>query len=378
MIFLTPDLDPASKDVLTRLDELRARLRLYLREPTRWIGSLRRNILARSLRGSNTIEGYNVTVDDAIAAVDGEAPLDADEATWLEILGYRQAMTYVLQLARDPSFRHSADHIKGLHYMLLSHDLPHSPGQWRPGYIAVKVESTGQIVYEGPDAAAVPELMEAFVRSLNEESDAHPIIRAAMAHLNLTMIHPFRDGNGRMARCVQTLVLGRDGILAPEFSSIEEYLGKNTQDYYDVLAAVGGGSWHPKNDTAPWLRFCLTAHFRQATTLLFRVERIKRLWDALETHINERDLPSRAIFALSDAALGYRVRNPLYRKAAEITTNLASRDLRQMVRAGFLIPKGEKKGRYYIASDWVRDIALVSDRQKKLIADPFEQLSLGR
>jgi len=41
-----------------------------------------------------------------------------------------------------------------------------------------------------------------------------------MAHLNLVMIHPFSDGNGRMARCLQTLVLGREGILEPEFSSL--------------------------------------------------------------------------------------------------------------------------------------------------------------
>lgn len=67
-----------------------------------------------------------------------------------------------------------------------------------------------------------------------------------MAHLNLVMIHPFSDGNGRMARCLQTLVLAREGILEPEFSSIEEYLGRNTQDYYSVLAETSEGSWHPK------------------------------------------------------------------------------------------------------------------------------------
>ncbi len=49
-----------------------------------------------------------------------------------------------------------------------------------------------------------------------EDSDAHPaMIRAAMAHLNLVMVHPFKDGNGRMARALQTLVLARERILAP-------------------------------------------------------------------------------------------------------------------------------------------------------------------
>jgi Fic family protein len=50
-----------------------------------------------------------------------------------------------------------------------------------------------------------------------------------MAHLNLVMIHPFRDGNGRMARCLQSVVLAREGVLSPVFMSVEEYLGRNTQ-----------------------------------------------------------------------------------------------------------------------------------------------------
>ena len=60
-----------------------------------------------------------------------------------------------------------------------------------------------------------------------------------MAHLNLVMIHPFRDGNGRMARALQTMVLAQDQVVEPTFSSIEEWLGNNTQEYYDVLAATG-------------------------------------------------------------------------------------------------------------------------------------------
>jgi hypothetical protein len=54
-----------------------------------------------------------------------------------------------------------------------------------------------------------------------------------------------------MARCLQSLVLARGGILDPVFISIEEYLGRNTQRYHDVLAEVGGGSWQPGRTLAP-------------------------------------------------------------------------------------------------------------------------------
>lgn len=104
------------------------------------------------------------------------------------------------------------------------------------------------------------------------------MLRAAMAHLNLVLIHPFSDGNGRMARCLQTLVLARAGVLDPTFCSIEEYLGRNTDAYYAVLAEVAGGSFQPARDARPWIRFNLTAHFRQATTTLQRQREIALIW----------------------------------------------------------------------------------------------------
>ncbi|MCK9899146.1 Fic family protein [Frankia sp. Cpl3] len=63
-----------------------------------------------------------------------------------------------------------------------------------------------------------------------------------MAHLHLVSIHPWADGNGRMSRSLQTLMIAREGVLAPEFSSIEAWLGRpgNTWEYYRELAARGG------------------------------------------------------------------------------------------------------------------------------------------
>ena len=113
-----------------------------------------------------------------------------------------------------------------------------------------------------------------------------------MAHLNLVMIHPFRDGNGRMSRCLQTLVLAREQILAPQFCSIEEYLGRNTQSYYKVLQQVGSENWHPQHDARPWIRFCLEAHFVQASSVLRRVEESEAIWTQLEVVCNQQAPPS--------------------------------------------------------------------------------------
>ncbi len=349
MLFKTPELNEAELAVVARIDEVRTTLS-YAVASRRWTGSIRRMVQARAVQGSNSIEGIHVTVDDAIAAVDNEEPLDAGSDAWLAVTGYQNAMTYVLQLADDPHFSYSRDLIRSLHFMMLHHELVKHPGKWRPGPIYVRNEITGETVYEGPPESQVNELMRELVDELNASTSAPIIVRAAMAHLNLVMIHPFSDGNGRMGRCLQTLVLAREQILAPAFSSIEEYLGRNQQPYYDVLGAVGGGAWHPERDARPWLRFCLTAHYHQATWLVQWSRIYQRLWDALEALLNEKQMPDRMLPALSDAAIGYKVRNPLYRKSAEISELTASRDLKAMVEAGLLVAHGEKRGRYYLAS----------------------------
>ena len=374
MLFSTPPLDEHEQAVYARVDELRRALHGQVSEGQRWTGLLRRVTSARAIRGSNSIEGLDVTLDDAVAAVGGGDPLDAPEDVWAAIRGYRQAITFVLQLAGDPHFAYDTSLIKSLHYMVMQHDLTKGPGRWRPGSIYVRSERTQDVVYEGPDAIEVPGLMEELIDQLQEQDASVPaIIHGAMAHLNLAMIHPFRDGNGRMARVLQTLILAREGVLAPAFVSIEEYLGRNTDDYYAVLADVGGGMWQPRRNARPWIRFVLTAHYRQAQTLLRRANEAERRWDVLEQVARQQRLPERSVGALWDAALGFRVRNATYREFAELGIAAAGRDLKALSDAGLLVAQGQARGRYYVASDALSALEDSIRRDRSPIPDPFEQ-----
>jgi Fic family protein len=219
--------------------------------------------------------------------------------------------------------------------------------------------------------------MAELIQNLNASTDEHPLIKAGMAHLNLAKIHPFSDGNGRMARCLHTLVLARVGILDPTFSSIEEYLGRNTPEYYRVLEAVGPRVWEPSSPCDPWISFVLIAHYRQADTLLRRIRETRIVWDELEELIKQRGLAERSIFALSDAAFGYRVRNATYRAAAEVEIGIASRDLKLIAAAGLLEPIGDGRGRYYRASNVIREIReRAREKQRRPEPDALHQLNL--
>src|ERR1700734_3507890 len=182
VLYTAPSLTGEDEVVLGEIHQMRKDLRDVRRTPRRWEGGLRRSALARNIRGSNSIEGYDVAEDDAAAAIDGEEPFSADEKTFLEIQGYRQALGYVLAMSDADYATFDTTELRAMHYMMLSHDLGKSPGRYRKGPIYAPDERRDKVVYEGPDAAYVPPLMEALAASLHTGHSSDPVVRSAMAH----------------------------------------------------------------------------------------------------------------------------------------------------------------------------------------------------
>ena len=373
-IFQTPELSAFDTTVLAEVTSLHERLRLYSYGTTRrWMGSLRRTSFAEAIRGSNSIEGLHVTMDEAIAIVDEEAPVDEKTEARRAVEGYRLAMTYIMQAANDPHFRIDAQFLKGLHFMMTNYDMANRPGHWRPGHVFVSDSRTEEVVYEAPDAAKVDGLINELVTNIGPNIDSPGLIRGAMAHLNLVMIHPFSDGNGRMSRALQTFVVmkaveTRD--IHPAFCSIEEWLGANTTEYYTVLGEVGQGSWHPENNALPWVRFCLRAHHQQASKMLRRHEEYQALYAKIESLVEKRRITDRSTLPLFDAARGHKLTNGRYRAGTETSDFLASKDLRRLCEEGLLDPIGEKRGRSYTGTKLLKDEWL-SSRIRKPLIDPY-------
>jgi Fic family protein len=371
MLYTYLELDGPERRVLDRIDSLQRDLRhLVVQNPKRWTGILARMTRARALRASNSIENINVSQEDAVAAVDGEDPAETDRQTWKAVVGYQQAMTYILQRCRDHDFKFSVDAILAIHFMISQSDLDANPGNFRRGWVGVRNTRTNEVVHEGVDRDQLETLMNELVDFLNAPPQTHLIIKAALAHLNLTLLHPFSDGNGRTARCLQTAVLANEGIAAQTYSSIEEYIGHNQQEYYEVLADAGGGGFNPQRNCKAWIRYCLTGHYRQLQTLLRRNSEYGMVYMDLEKIVNEKGLPSRTALGLLEAAFGTRVRNASYRVSTDVSHNLASRDLKLLVDAGLLEAKGENRGRHYVAAETVRAIR-ERNRLPKGVDDPF-------
>ena len=228
MLLPTPPITSDLHVRLHELDELRQTLGQASHRPARWMGTLRRLLQASVVEGSTAIEGFHVSTEDALALLGGEEQPQPGEEDRLAVACYGRAMDHVATMAGDPVFRWLDRVILDLHFDACWFHPQSNPGRWRTGPVGI-TGSDGRLVYQGPDAQEVPDLMEETVLWLQGgDLEAHVVVRAAMAHLHVISIHPFHDGNGRVSRIVQSLVLARDGLLSPAFGSIEEHLGENT------------------------------------------------------------------------------------------------------------------------------------------------------
>lgn len=342
MLYTAPPLERAEVDVVERIDEIRAQVRFVSIEPKAWARLLVPLFLSgEAADGGDEIEG----------AAAPRAPKTDDRA----FAGYCEALGYVLHLHDDPHFVYHESLLRSLHYMLLSHEPEKEPGRWRSRTICVFGSKMGEVLYDPPPAELVPELMGELMAGLNEKDDRPAVVRAAMAHLNLVQIHPFKDGNGRMGRALQTLVMVRHEILDPEFSSLEKSIARDRAGYRESLADLGP-AWDPGADARPFLRFCLSAHLRQAERALDDARRMSAVWAEAEREIRRQRLPERVISALADAAFVGQVDRAAYRQWARVDERTASADLRKLVDRGLLTGSREKRRLVYQAGPVARDI----------------------
>lgn len=354
MIFATPDITTDLRDRLDRLDRLRQELGDQVERLTPWMGTLRRAVRASSIESSTSIEGYSVDPAEAISLTSGTIAAESDDQNRLAVACYARAMDHVGAMAHDPGFRWSDRVILDLHFDACHFQREKAPGLWRTGPIAV-TGAGGGIDYRGPEGEQVPALMTEIVAWLDSAEDVHPVVHAAMAHLNVTSVHPFRDGNGRVARIVQSLVLAREGLLSPEFSSIEEYLSRNTPAYYAALRDAQGGSYQPDRDASDWVRFCVEAHISQATQRLDQIHEAAARWEQLEREVGKRGWPDRFVIALEQSLIGGADRAG-YREEAGVSPATVSADLRRLLDSGLVEQRGRGPGTRYWASEQLRSL----------------------
>lgn len=355
MLLATPPITSALAGHLSEVDLLRKKLGDRTDAAAPWLGALRRQMRASSAESSIEIEGFHVPQEDRLALVSGDETPDSTDDDRMALSCYGRAMDHVGVMARDPGFRWVDRVILDLHFDACYFQRDRDPGQYRRSAIEVTSPGGGPPAYVGPPPDEVPKLMSEVVDWLEHgDLDAHVITRAAMAHLHVVSVHPFRDGNGRVARIVQSLVLAREGLLAPELGSIEEYFGRNTDAYYATLQEVQGGSYQPQRDATAWIEFCVHAHIDQSRRRLDQIAQAGVRWSHLENLVERRGWPDRFAIAL-EQSLFQGVDRASYAAEADISAPTASNDFRRLLDAGLVDQRGRGRTTRYVASETLRE-----------------------
>ncbi len=196
-----------------------------------------------------------------------------------------------------------------------------------------------RVHFEAPQAERLESEMKAFLRWLNGPATEDPFIRAGIAHLWFVTIHPFEDGNGRIARAIADMALARADGIKDRFYSMSSQIEAERKDYYLELEAAQKGDV----DITRWLTWfleCLERSIDSAQESLSHVFQKARSWQRInQKSVNERQ--REVINRMFDGFEGYLTTSK-YAKLAKCSTDTALRDIRELVEKGILVVNAAK------------------------------------
>jgi Fic family protein len=334
---------------LDRIEHLRERFDNRGALPRRWAGRLRRDLEAESVAASTIMEGVRVTVEEVRRLLAGDTPSTVDAADASLVLGYRDAMSYVLRLSDEPSFTWQSELIRAIHDRVLGGAFSLGAGRFRAIPVYISNGKGDEPVFTPPAFDAVPGLVDEMADHLQRVQDAPAPVTAALAHARLAGIHPFKDGNGRTARIIAALVIYRGGYRAPEFTSLEEWWGSHRSDYYAAFECLGK-VWDDSADVTPFVAAHVGAQRTQADALSLRLATQREIWTAIEDRVEQVGIDVRAANAVWDAFFGRTVTSRYYRVLADVSKVTAAADLARLVAADMLTIRRAGRDTEYAAA----------------------------
>ena len=212
-------------------------------------------------------------------------------------------------------------------------------GTWRddrtaPMQVVSGPVGRGRVHFEAPVAERLEEEMRRFVEWFNADAKTEPVLKAALAHLWFVTIHPFDDGNGRIARAIADMSLARSEGSSQRFYSMSAQIREERSDYYGILEQTQGGTM----DITAWMEWflgCLTRAIAGAQAALAGVIDKARYWEKLrEVPLNERQ---RLVITKLLEGFEGKLTTSKWAALTKSSTDTALRDILQLVERGVLV-----------------------------------------
>lgn len=268
-----------------------------------WEAKFRKEALERTVHHGTHLEGNPLSAEEVRDVLEGQEVIARDRDVQ-EIINYRNVLKFIdavqAQIGLSGAYSFTIETILEIHKLTTEKILvQESIGKFRIRQVVIRNTKTGQISYTPPPAVEVPYLIEDLVNWINsdEAKQLHPILKAGIIHYEIARIHPFVDGNGRVARSVAILVMFLDGYDIRKFFSFEEYFDENPMQYYLTLQAVSNQlvlDTHER-DLTPWLEYFTEGVAIELNRVKEKVQRISidaRVKDKLgeQLMLNERQM----------------------------------------------------------------------------------------
>lgn len=212
-------------------------------------------------------------------------------------------------------------------------------GAYRPEKVGAMQVVSGpmgheKIHFEAPHAKALEKEMSAFLKWFDQEDNLDAVIKAAIAHLWFITIHPFEDGNGRIARAIADMALARVDNTAERFYSMSAQIESERKDYYAKLEAQQKGDV----DITEWLMWflkCLERAIESAEETLATVFHKSKLWE----HLNQKPVNERQRLIVNRMFEDFKghMNTSKYAKITKCSTDTAFRDIKELLGMGAFV-----------------------------------------
>ncbi|EKN67185.1 Fic family protein [Schinkia azotoformans] len=308
-------------NLIAKINEYKGKQELYKQQAPQILETLKDVAVIQSTKASNAIEGIIIT-DSRLKSI-MQNDIDLKDRSEGEIAGYRDVLQLVHSSYDAIPIRESV--ILQLHKELYRYN-PIEGGRWKNVDNVISetfVDGTKRIRFQPLSAFETPTAMQRLCEELRErmvKTDVEPLILISIFILDFLSVHPFNDGNGRMARLLTLLLLYKFGYEVGRYISLEKIIEESKEDYYESLRTSSIG-WHEnKNNIFPWLNYLLGTFIAAYKDLESRV-------GIIETQIGGK---SQRIHDYIEKKLGYFTKADIRNACPDVSEATINRVLNEL------------------------------------------------
>jgi len=312
-----------------------------------WEKRFREEALVRTVHHGTHLEGNQLDFQEAKEVVLSQNLHSIRTRDVLEVINYRAVMDYIENVWKQDRKNLTEGLIKEVHRKVVDKILPENlSGHFRNKQVVIKDSQTGQVTFRPPEPEQLQYLLGQFLEwanSVNKET-LHPVLKAGICHYELVRIHPFLDGNGRVARSLATLILYSEGYDIRRFFSLEEYYDRDPLTYYEHLQKAGSG------DLTPWLEYFVKGLAVELEKIKERIQKLssdthlKQKLGGKQVFLNERQ--TKIIEYIQE--VGYLQNQSFPSLFPDFSEDTVLRDIKELLENNLIRKIGKTKGARYI------------------------------